>query len=169
MWSSQVYSYLLTGISGLGTFSNFKSFSYIRKTFDTTNNLFHLLATDSMTTAICSGIFCTTSLIKLFDEDLFTSKAGCIAHFAGLYIPGMLGPVSSLLISVRRFIQLKYPMAIAHNSQRANVAFSAILTLMAICYLSFLIFDTSSEAKGFNFIEVCQNHLEQPDDPSKVR
>ena len=164
MWSNQVYSYLLTGISGFGTFSNFKSFAYIRKTFDTTNNLFNILAKDSLATAICSGIFCTTNIIKLLDEDLFTSELGCVVHFAGVYLPGMLGPVSSLMISVRRFVQLKYPNSIAHNSQRANLMVSALLALMAFIYLSFLVFDTFTESKGFNFIEVCQGHLlEQPE------
>ena len=164
MWSNQVYSYLLTGISGFGTFSNFKSFAYIRKTFDTTNNLFNILAKDSLITAISSGIYCITNFIKLLDEDLLTSKLGCVAHFTGLYLPTMLGPVTSLMISVRRFIQLKYPNAIAHNSQRANLMMSAILTLMALFYWGFLVFDTFTESKGFNFIEVCQGHfLDQPE------
>ena len=48
MWSNPVYSYLLTIISGLGTFTNLKSFAYVTKTFDTTNNLFNILAKDSV-------------------------------------------------------------------------------------------------------------------------
>ena len=168
MWSNQVYSYLLTGISGIGTFSNLKSFTYIRKTFDTTNNLFNVLAKDSLATTICSGIFCTTNIIKLFNEDFLTSKLGCVAHFAGVYLPSTLGPVASLLISVRRFIQLKYPHAISHNSRAANVIVTVILAFMACLQMFFLLFDTLTESNQYLFIEVCQGHLDQPQVPPKV-
>ena len=152
-----MYSYLLTGISGFSTFSNFKSFAYIRKTFDTTNNLFNILAKDSLVSAIGSGIYCTTNIIKLWDEDLLTSDLGCVAHFIGLYLPTMLGSVSSLLISVRRFIQLKYPNAIGHNSQKANLMMNAILILMGIYYQGCLLLNM----ERIKFVAICQG--EDPD------
>ena len=93
MWSNQVYSYLFTIISGFGVFLNLKSFAYIRETFNTANNLFNLLAKDSLVTAICSGIFCTTNFLMLLNEEVLTNKMGCAAHFAGLYLPMMLGTV----------------------------------------------------------------------------
>ena len=156
MWSNQVYSYLLTAISGFGTFLNLKSFAYIRKTFDTTNNLFNFLAQDSLVTTICSGIFCTTNLVMLFNEELLTNKLGCAAHFVGIYLPAMLGPVSSLLISLRRFVQLKYPNAISHNSLRANLLGTGILIVLSIYFVSFMLFDTLTDGKSFKFILICQ-------------
>ena len=167
MWSNQVYSYLLTIISGLGTFTNLKSFAYVTKTFDTTNNLFNILAKDSLAAALCSAIYCATNIIKLINEDLLKSKFGCVVHFAGIYLPTILGPISSLLISLRRFVQLKYPNAIPHNSLRCNLMINVILTISAIYYLSYLLLDTFNDIKGFNFIEHCQE-MQVIEYPSKV-
>ena len=172
MWSNQVYSYLFTGISGLGIFLNLKSFAYIRKTFDTTNNLLNMLAKDSLVTAICSGIFCTTNLIMLFDEDLLTNKVGCSVHFAGTFLPVMLGPVTSLLISSWRFVQLKYPNTIPHNSPRVNLMNTTILIALAIYFWSYMFFDILTGRKAFNFVQVCLANQEQSeqveDKPSEV-
>ena len=175
MWSNQVYSYLFTGVSGFGVYLNLKSFAYVRKTFDTTNNLFNILAKDSLVTAVCSGIFCFTNLRMLFDEELLTNKLGCAAHFAGVYLPSMLGPVSSLLISLRRCVQLKYPNAIAHDSPRVNLMSTVALIVMAIYSLSYMIFDTLTDRKTFKFIVVCQasqgslEQLEANTNASKVK
>ena len=151
MWSNPVYSYLLTIISGLGTFTNLKSFAYVTKTFDTTNNLFNILAKDSLAAALCSAIYCATNIIKLINEDLLKSKFGCVVHFAGIYLPTMLGPISSLLISLRRFVQLKYPNAIPHNSLRCNLMINVILTISAIYYLSYLLLDTFNPFNDVKF------------------
>ena len=166
MWSNPVYAYLLTGLSGLGIITNLKSYAYVTKTFDTTNNLFNILSKDSLVTAICSAIFFVTNIIKLINEDLLRSKLGCVAHFAGLFLPSMLGPLSFLLISMRRFVQLKYPNAIAHNSQKCNLIANVILAIGALYYLSYLLVDTYNDLKGFNFIEHCQGNVLE--DPTKV-
>ena len=167
MWSNQVCSYLFTGISGLGVFLNFKSFAYIRKTFDTTNNLFNILAKDALATGICSGIFCTTNLIMLFNEELLTDKVGCAMHFAGAYLPAVLGPVTSLLISLRRFLQLKYPTTIALNSSKVNLISTVILIATSIYHWSYMFFDILTGRKAFNFAQVCLG--EHPEvNPSKV-
>ena len=167
MWSNPVYSYLLTGISGLATFTNLKSFSYVTKTFDTNNNLFYILSKDSLAAATCSAIYFATNIIKLINGDLLTSKLGCVVHFAGLYIPTMLGPITSLLIALRRFVQLKYPNAIVHNSIRCNVMANVIMATGVLYYLSYLLVDTYNDIHGYNFIDHCQggNVL---DNPSKV-
>ena len=167
MWSNPVYSYLLTGLSGLGTFTNIKSFVYVTKTFDTTNNLFNILSKDSLATAICSAIYFATNVIKLINEDYLQSKLGCAVHFAGLYLPAMLGPVSSLLISIRRFIQLKYPNAISPKSLRCNLIVNVILIIGAIYYLALLPFDIYNDFKGFNFISICQG-IQVVENTSKV-
>ena len=167
MWSNPVYSYLFTIISGFGTFTNLKSFAYITQTFDTTNNLFNILAKDSLATAICSAIYCATNIIKLINQDLLKSKFGCVVNFAGVYLPTVLGPLSSLLISLRRFVQLKYPNAIPHNSLRCNLMVNVILTISTIYYLSYLLLDTFNDIKGFNFIEHCQG-MQVIEYPSKV-
>ena len=156
MWSNPLYSYLLTIISGLGTLTNLKSFAYVTKTFDTRNNLFNILAKDSLVAAICSAIFFATNLIKLINGDLLKSKLGCVVHFAGIYLPTMLGPVSSLLISLRRFIQLKSPNAIAPNSLKCNYIVNVILIICAIYYLALLLFDTFYDFKAFKFLLHCQ-------------
>ena len=167
MWSNPVFSYLLAIISAFSTFTNFKSFSYVTKTFNTSNNLFNILAKDSLTAAICSAIHLATSFINLINEDLLKSKFGCVVHFAGMYLPAVLGPISSLLISLRRFVQLKYPNAIPHNSLRCNLMINVILTISAIYYLSYLLLDTFNDIKGFNFIEHCQE-MQVIEYPSKV-
>ena len=161
-----MYSYPLTGLSGLGIITNLKSYAYVTKTFDTNNNLFNILSKDSLVTAICSAIFFVTNIIKLINEDLLRSKLGCVVHFAGLFLPSMLGPLSFLLISMRRFVQLKYPNAIAHNSQKCNLIANVILAIGALYYLSYLLVDTYNDLKGFNFIEHCQGNVLE--DPTKV-
>ena len=170
MWSNPLYSYLLTIISGLGTLTNLKSFAYVTKTFDTRNNLFNILAKDSLVAAICSAVFFATNVIKLINDDLLKSKLGCVVHFAGIYLPTMLGPVSSLLISLRRFIQLKSPNATAPNSLRCNHIVNVILIICAIYHLLFLLFDTFNDNKAFRFIAHCQRGMILPslEDNSKV-
>ena len=167
MWSNPVFSYLLGFISALSTFTNLKSFAYVTKTFDTTNNLFNILAKDSLAAASCSAIYCATNIIKLINEDLLKSQFGCVVHFAGIYLPTLLGPISSLLISLRRFVQLKSPNAILHNSLRGNLMVNVILTISALYYLSYLLVDTFEDVKGFNFIEHCQG-IHVLEYPSKV-
>ena len=167
MWSNPVYSYLLTIISGLGTFTNLKSFAYVTKTFDTTNNLFNILAKDSLAAALCSAIYCATNIIKLINEDLLKSQFGCVVHFAGMYLPAVLGPISSLLISLRRFVQLKYPNAISPKSLRCNLIVNLILTTSAIYYSVILLLDTFNDFKVSGFISLCQGE-QVPEDASKV-
>ena len=167
MWSNPVYSYLLTIISGLGTFTNLKSFAYVTKTFDTTNNLFNILAKDSLAAALCLAFFCATNIIKLINEDLLKSQFGCVIHFAGIFLATLLGPVSSLMISLRRFVQLKYPNAISPRSLRCNLIVSLILTISAIYYLVIVLLDTLNDFKGFNNISLCQG-AQVLEDASKV-
>ena len=116
---------------------------------------------------ICSAIFSATNFINLINENLLKSKLGCVVHFAGIFLPLVLGPVSSLLISLRRFVQLKSPNAISPKSLRCNLIVNLILTISAIYYLAILLFDTFSHFKGFNFINHCQG-LQVPEDLSKV-
>ena len=167
MWSNPVYSSLLTIISGFGTLTNLKSFAYVTKTFDTQNNLFNILAKDSLVTAICSATYFTTNVIKLINDDLLKGKLGCVIHFAGMFLPVMLGPLSSFLISLRRFIQLKFPNAIAPKSLRCNRIVNVILTISAIYHIVILLFDTFKDIKTFKFIAHCQR-IPVLEDRSKV-
>ena len=68
MWSDKTYTYLLTGISGLGTLSNLNCFDYIRKTFDIKGNIFNILAKDSLVTAVSNGLYFITNVIDLIDQ-----------------------------------------------------------------------------------------------------
>ena len=167
MWSNPVFSYILAIISAFSTFTNFKSFSYVTKTFDTSNNLFNILAKDSLAATICSALLSATSFINLINEDLLKSKLGCVVHFAGIYLPSGLGPLSSLLISLRRFVQLKYPTAISPKSLRCNLIVNVILTISTIYFLALVLIDTFYNFKGVNFISHCQG-IQVLKDASKV-
>ena len=158
MWSNKIYSYLLTVFSALGTLTNYTCFKYIKKTFDTKGNLFNVLAQDSLATFASSTLCLVTNLIRLIDEDILRNKLGCAFQFIGLYVPGYLGPVSSLMISLRRFVQLKYPTWIPHNSGFVNMAASMFMMLVSVYYLTYMFLNTFLDLKNFNFIEQCLGH-----------
>ena len=155
MWSGKTYSFILTVISGFGTFFNLKCFDYVKKTFDTKVNVFYILAQDSLTTAVGSGLFFITNLINLIDEDVLKSKTGCVSHFLGLYLTCMLAPTSTLMISLRRFVLLKYPTLVPHNSTLANLIASIALATVGIYYFTFLILSILLDLKNVIFIEQC--------------
>ena len=167
MWSDKTYQYLFTGISGLGAISNFQCFKYIKRTFSNKGTVFNILADDSLATAICNGLYFVTNAISLIDEDFFKSKLGCVIHFSGQYLPIVLGPVSSLMISACRFIQLRFPSVALKSSKAINKGAKVVIILVAVYYLTFMSVDTFMDGKTYNFIEQCQGH-EYPKDRNKV-
>ena len=158
MWSDKTYSYLFTGISGLGAISNFKCFKYMKKTFYNKGTVFNILANDSLATAICTGLYFVTNVISLIKEDFFKGKVGCVVHFSGQCLPIMLGPVSSLMISACRFIQLRFPNTALRSSQTINKGATVVILYVAIHSLTHISVDTFLEVKSYNFIELCQGH-----------
>ena len=159
MWSSKIYSYLLTGIAAIGVITNFKCFKYIKKTFDTKGNVFYILAQESLATSINSALYLITNIVSFINEDLMKNKIGCAIHFSGIYLPTVVGPVSSFMISLRRFVQLKYPTKVPHNSEWVNIAVSAIMTFVSFYYLTYMWVNTFLDLKNFNFIEQCLGNL----------
>ena len=160
MWSTKTYAFLLTGISGIGTLTNLKCFKYIKKTFDIKGNVFYILAQDCLVTTIWTGLYFITNVIGLVYEDILRSKFGCLVWFSGLFLPCVLGPVSSLMISLRRYAQLKYPEKFPHNSARINRAVNEVMVWATLYFLIYMIVDIIWEMKGFNFMEVCQGNEE---------
>ena len=168
MWSNKTYSYLLIGISGFGTLSNYKCFKYIKKTFNTNLNVFNILAQDSLTTCLCTGLYFITNILSFAKEDLLTGKIGCVIRFVGIYLPIVLGPLSSLMVSMCRFLQLKYPSIASMKTKSINRMTKVVTLCVSLYYLGHLILDTYLDMKNYNFIEVCQGGQELPKDSSKV-
>ena len=108
------YSYLFSGISGLGIITNFKSFKYITRTFQTTDDLFSILAKDSLISTLCSGLYFITNTIRIIIPEYLKNKPGCIVQFLGIYIPGVIGPVISSYISLHRYVALKNQKQISY-------------------------------------------------------
>ena len=78
------YSYLFSGISGLGILTNSKSFQYITRTFQTTDDLFNILAKDALTkmeeryTTVCqkeNSFYVDT--VRAFRDRRYTYKGLC--------------------------------------------------------------------------------------------
>ena len=158
MWSNKTYSFLLLGISGIGTFSNFKCFKYIKKTFDTKGNVFYILVLDSLINCSCNGLYFATSSINLVNEDLINNKVGCIIQMSGNFLPSTLAPVISLLISLCRYVQLKYPLLVPYNSVLVKRLINVVIGAGTVYYLSFLFLDTFLDMKNLNYLEQCQGN-----------
>ena len=141
MWASKAYAVVLTGISGIGTLTNFTSYFYIKKTFDTDINVFSILAKDSLANGVCIGLFFITNIINISDEDVLRSKIGCNLFAYGICVPTVLGPVTSMMISLRRFFHLKFPTLVQDNSkvvQRIVSIGIGTVFVFPIVHLSFL-------------------------------
>ena len=150
------YSYLFSGISGLGILTNFKSFQYITRTFQTTDDLFNILAKDALTNTLCSGLYFTTNTISIIVPEFLRNKPGCIARFLGIYIPGVVGPVVSSYISLHRFVALKIQKQISYPWLG-----SVIITLVGLYHLTIIILFTYTDMRNFGFIEACLGNPDQ--------
>ena len=168
MWSNKTYSFLLIGISGFGTFSNFKCFKYIKKTFDTKGNVFYILALDSLINCFCNGLYFVTSSINLVNEDLLRNKIGCIIDISGNYLPPALTAVISLMISLCRFVQLKYPTVVPYNSVGVRSMINVVIGTSTVYYLTFFFLSTFLDMKNTNYLELCQGHNTSTKEISQV-
>ena len=83
--------YAYTGISAIGIVANYKSYKYIKKTFNVNNNLFDALSKDSYIAMIGNGLFCLDGLIWSFNDQILKSKIGCVLTVSGGYIPVFTG------------------------------------------------------------------------------
>ena len=163
MWSNKWVSFALTGISGLAICTNFKSYRYIKHTFNTKDNLFNILSKDSLVTGTLSILYFVANIINFVNEDALKSKIGCAFSFVGWWLPTIMGPFWSLLITLRRFVQLRYPNLIPNNSSIINCLASLIMTIVAFYYMTILTFDLLKDVRHFNFIEHCLGRQEKVD------
>ena len=144
------YSYLFSGISGLGIITNFKSFKYITRTFQTTDDLFSILAKDSLISTLCSGLYFITNTIRIITPEYLKNKPGCIVQFLGIYIPGVIGPAISSYISLHRYVALKNQKQISYPWLG-----SMVIMLVMLYHLTIIFLFTYTEMRNFGFIEAC--------------
>ena len=137
MWSREWVPYALTSISGLGIVANLSSYRFIRTTFNINDNLFNILAKDSLITALCTILQFTTDLLMMAAPDLMRNEWGCLLNHYGGLLATFIGPAVAVLISSRRFIQIKYPVLIKINSEIFNTFTSIALLLVALYHLIF--------------------------------
>ena len=70
-------NYAFVGISGFGFAANFKGFKYITQTFNVSDNLFNMLAVDSMITTTLNGLWSIGSLIMIINRDVLKTSFAC--------------------------------------------------------------------------------------------
>lgn len=155
MWSYKTYGIFLAVISGMGTFTNFNSYNYINNSFDTNISVFNILAKDSLANGCCSALYFVTNIINLIDEDIMRNKIGCNIFCFGLLVPCMVGPCTSLMISLCRFLQLSHPTLFQINSKRANRNVSIVIGAVFIYCLAILSWCENE------FTVLCQGGVEE--------
>ena len=163
MWSNKWVSLALTSISSLAICTNFKSYQYIKHTFNTKDNLFNILSKDSLATGTLTILYFVANIIHFVNEDALKSKIGCGFTFIGIWLPSMMGPFWNLLITLRRFVQLRYPNFVPNNSPQINCLASLLMTIVAFYYMTILMIDLLKDERHFNFVEHCLGHQEKVD------
>ena len=161
MWSNKLVSLSLTGISGLAICTNFKSYQYIKHTFNVKDNLFNILSKDSLVTGTLTILYFVANIIHLVNEDALKSKIGCGFSFIGLWLPSMMGPFWALLITLRRFVQLRYPTLVPHNSLKINCLTSLIIIVLVFYFTTILMIDLLKDLRQLNYIEHCLGRQEK--------
>ena len=160
MWSREWLQYVLTSLSGIGIITNLHSFLYIKRTFNTKDNLFNILIKDSLLATLCAILRFATDLIILADLDFMRTKIFCILSHYGGFLGVIIGPLITLLISIRRYIQLKYPTRIKIDSKKINIITTVSIALASVYYLGFLFLDTFGDLHQINYIMLCLGTLD---------
>ena len=151
-----VINYAMVCISGLGFFANFKSYRYITKTFNTSDNLFNVLAKDALINAALNALYSIGSIIMIINRQVFkSSKFACAFWLMTGFIPIVTGPFTSFLISLRRLIGLKYPNLASRNSRIVNLVHTVSLCLVMFYTIVMIFLTTFLDLGAFNFINVC--------------
>ena len=163
MRSNKYVTIVLTGISLTGCYTNWKSFQYISNTFNVQDNLFNILIKDSLFTAICCALYSCKSIVSIINEDILRNNLGCSLVFFGLYCPSKMGPVTSFMISLRRFVQIKY-RHFSMSSIRINHGTTFVMCTVAIFHLVFILVSAYGDLGIFYFIDAClecnEEHLD---------
>ena len=161
MWSQEWIPYVLTSISGLGIVANLSSYRFIRTTFNINDNLFNILAKDSLITALCTILQLTTDLLMMAAPGLLRNELGCLLNNYGGLLATFIGPAVTVLISSRRFIQIKYPLLIKINSKVFNIFTSIGLLLVALYHLIFSITDMYWKLQQYSYYGLCLGDLDE--------
>ena len=155
MRSQEWVPYVLASLSGIGIVTNVNSFLYIKNTFNAKDNLFNILIKDALLASFCACLQFSTDLMFLADLEFMKTKVGCILNYCGVFLAVIIVPLIALLISLRRFIQLKYPTLFKIDSKRFNIFTTVSMTLASVYYLSFLIADTRGDLHQIDYILLC--------------
>ena len=170
MWSREWIPYVLTSISGIGIITNLRSFRFIRATFNVQDNLFNILAKDSVIAASCLILqFATDLIIPYVESDWVRNEYGCVLSHYGSFVSMLMGPPIAVLISSRRLIQLKYPTLIKLNSRGFNIFSTIVMSFVAVYYLAFMIIDLNLDLQEFHYIGFCLGVLDEWIKEDKVR
>ena len=151
-----VINYAMVCISGLGFFANFKSYRYITKTFNTSDNLFNVLAKDALINAALNALYSIGSIIMIINRQVFKSNKFACAFWAMTgTIPIVTGPFTSFLISLRRLIGLKYPNLASRNSRFVNLVHTVSLCLVMFYTIVMIFVTTFLDLGDSEFINLC--------------
>ena len=93
---------------------------------------------------------------------------GCSLVFYGLYLPSKMGPVTSFMISLRRFVQIKYKH-FSMNSIWINRGTTLVMLGVATFHLVFILVSSYEDLGIFYFIDACLNCSELHLDHHEVR
>ena len=169
------------GISGFGFAANFIGYKYIIRTFNVDDNLFNFLAKDALLTTVLNGLYSIGSLIMIINRDVLKGRIACASliligflpmvtgkynlprFFLPKYKLVILGPFVSFMISLRRFIKMKYPDLLERNSFIASIGNPFIILLVIAYYVILVYLSTFLDWRAFNFVQLC---LDQPEGKS---
>ena len=90
-------NYAFVGISGFGFSANFKGLKYITQTFNVSDNLFNMLAVDSMITTILNGLYSVGSLIMIVNRDILKTSFACGSLILIGFLPMVTGTILNLI------------------------------------------------------------------------
>ena len=155
MWSHGWVPYILTFLSGTSILSNYSSFRYIKTTFNTSDNLFNILVKDALLATLCALLQFTTDFMFLTGAEFLHNKLWCSLSQYGLLLGVTIGPLTSLLISARRIIELRYPKRINISSKYFNSFTTIIMALHVIYVLAFMVTDVVADLNQFGFVSIC--------------
>ena len=161
MWSREWIPYVLTSFSGVGILANLSSYRFIKSTFNVSDNLFNILVKDSLLTTLCLTLQFITNFVLLVSPELLRNEFGCFLNHIGSNLATLIAPLMTILISIRRFIQVKNPNLIKLNSRVFNTFTTVVLSLAAIYLLTFNAINVYWDQKNFHYIGLCLGVLDE--------
>ena len=93
--------------------------------------------------------------------DVMRTELGCLLHHYGGLLATFIGPAVTVMISSRRFIQIKYPHIIKINSKVFNAFTSIVMLLVAMYHLIFMIVDMHWNQQQYMYFGLCLGVLDE--------